>query len=69
MNTYEKIFRVVLTIMILACLSLPIVVIYTFETTQWQAFSQTWGFLVYGFILFVVGIGIIEGIWRTDYDN
>lgn len=61
---FENIFKALLTGLVLLCLSVPVIAMLKFEATQWQVFSETWLFLIYAIVLFIVGSATVKTIWE-----
>jgi len=63
MNNHEIFFRYLLNFIILGSLSIPVVFILRSPQSQWQIFADTWLFVFYAVLVYVVGSASIRSIW------
>lgn len=60
---FKEFFKFLLTILILFSLSIPIVSAIRFPGNHWEIFADTWLFILYAIIIYVVGSASISSIW------
>ena len=62
-------FKFILTLIILASFCVPVYFVYRYEVSQWKVFRETWLFVIYPILIFIVGSGILETLWKEDSDE
>lgn len=63
MNNHEIFFRYLLNFIILGSLSIPVVFMLRYPQSQWQVFADTWLFIVYAVVVYLIGGASIQSIW------
>lgn len=61
---FEKVFRVILTLMVLVCLCMPVIAMFKFDLNQVVAFRYTGLFILYAIIIHAIGTATISAIWE-----
>lgn len=66
MNKHTLFFKYLLSIVILSSLSIPVVFMLRYPQSQWQVFADTWLFVVYAVVVYVVGSASLQSIWGRN---